>query len=127
MNWLRKVTMTLDEKASTVFTYVSQPLSYFFRATTEQQTAIYQAYTYLWASTPSEYQAQNIYDSLVVIALLADKPAPVAWLLTELRFEAFAAAMGDRKRAALIALEHSLELVNDEALDLYNERVDRAL
>jgi len=119
--------MLLDERTSTVFSSISQPLIGFWGATATQVKDVYDAYTSLWSSTPTEAQARDIYDSLVAIALADGIRYPINWLLTELRFEAFAAATGDRKWAALMDLTHGTKVKNDEELDLYNERMTREL
>jgi len=49
---------------------------------------------------------------------------PWYWLETELRFETYAAAIGNRNLAAMADLERRAEL-SDEALDTYNERLSR--
>lgn len=119
--------MILDERTRTVFSSISEPLICFWDAKAGQVRDVYEAYTSLWASTPSEELAREIYDSLVAIALAEDKCYPIHWLLRELRFEAFAAATGDRKWAALMDLTHGKRVKNDAELDLYNERLIREL
>ncbi|GAB4004445.1 hypothetical protein EXU85_20675 [Spirosoma sp. KCTC 42546] len=119
--------MTLDERTGTVFSSISQPLIGFWGATATQVKDVYEAYTSLWASTPSEAHARDVYDSLVAIALADDIHCPINWLLTELRFEAFAAATGDRKWAALMDLTYATKVKSDNVLDLYNERMTREL
>lgn len=119
--------MILNERTSTVYSSISQPLIGFWGATASQVKDIYEAYTSLWASTPNEAYARDVYDSLVAIALTEDMACPIAWLSAELRFEAFAAATGDRKWAALMDLTYGPNVKDDRALDLYNERVTREL
>ncbi|MVM32484.1 hypothetical protein GO755_20750 [Spirosoma sp. HMF4905] len=47
------------------------------------------------------------------------------WLAMELQFEALAQAVPSRTVLALLYLEHGGDVVDDEALDLYNERIKR--
>ncbi|MVM35460.1 hypothetical protein GO755_35895 [Spirosoma sp. HMF4905] len=117
--------MILDKQTRTVFSSISQPLICFWNARASQVKEVYEAYTSLWSSTPSEAQARDIYDSLIAIALAEGKCYPINWLIEEIRFEAFAAATGDRKWAALMDLTYGKK--SDEELDLYNERMTREL
>ena len=119
--------MTFDEKASTVLSSISHPLICFWDATAKQLKQINEAYISLWSSIPTEDQAREIYDSLIAIALSDNKPYPIDWLLAEIRFEAFAAATGNREWAALMDLEHGPEVIQDDTLDLCNERISRVL
>lgn len=51
------------------------------------------------------------------------KESPLTWLRQELNFELLVASAGDRKRLAIQDLRD--EGLSNEALDLYNERVQR--
>lgn len=119
--------MPVNEKTNSVFTYLLEPIIGFWHTTTdlEQIHDVCDAYSSLRASTTSDEEARDVYDALITTALVEDKPQPVNWLLSELRFEAFAAATGDRRWAALMELEHGTQEINDKHLDLYNERINR--
>lgn len=126
-NWFKTTSISLDERARSAFAYISQPLTCFFGATTEQLDDVYKAYTNLWASTPTEGQARAIFDSLVAIALRDRKRRTINWLLREIYFEAFAAATGDREWAALMDLEQGAYVKKEVQFALYQERVAREL
>ena len=119
--------MSIDERARSAFAYISQPLICFFGATTEQLNDVYEAYTNLWASTPTEDKARVIFDSLVAMALVDRKSKAIDWLLREIYFEAFVAATGDREWAALMDLEMRSAGQKEARLALYQERLSREL
>jgi len=80
------------------------------------------AYDWLVTAAHSERSPLLIFETLMEETMHKDNLWE--WLSTELRFEAYAADIGNRNTAALSDLESYGDL-NDAALDIYNERIRR--
>ena len=91
---------------------------------TTDQAPYVKAITTLWAATGDGIKALATFRSLVLEATTLEKSGE--WLLSEMRFEAQANAVGNRQRCALFALE-SHNAPNNEALDIYNQRMNRVI
>ena len=120
-------TESFEQRTNRILSSVREPLIHSWGATHYQVDEICEAYISLWASTPNEERAREIYNTLLSIACSGDKPYPLDWLLSEVLFEAFAASTGDRGWAANMELEHDSCCLKEKALYLYNERLSRIL
>ena len=84
------------------------------------------AYSFIQISAVSNVDhAEKVFQVLLPICLT--KSSPLEWLLREMNFEQQALATGLRKGTALEELEYKEGRVTDEALDLYNERMNRIM
>ena len=120
-------TESFEQRTDRILSSIRKPLIYTWGATRYQVDEISEAYISLWASTPSEERAREIYNALLSIAHSGNKPYPLDWLLSEILFEAFAASTGDRTWAAHMELEHDSCRSKEKALYRYQERLARVL
>lgn len=92
---------------------------------TGQVDELLEAFTHLQASIPDNDQVRLVYGSLVAKAFREPNRYGFSWLVTEIRFEAFAASTQNRDWAAQMDLTLGRGGHQEVRLALYQERLTR--